>query len=173
MPFLYKDKMQSNRIYKADALIIDTKASNKAIVILGDPYNVDSFVEGSDKFKFVPNVPKKIHFPSFSVQFPNLNKLTSTSIRDSHYNELKSHRIVYNKLLDLSKFPKEYLEKPVIIDFSMYRENFNKYALRNRKEPSAMMGYLRTIMAEIKTLIAVLFIVVILVTLRFWIIRLC
>lgn len=149
MPFLYKSKMKPTIVYKSDYILINSNNENRALVILGEPYNADTFMENMSKYKFIPNVSSKIHFPSFSLQFPNLTKLTSTSIRDSHYNELKSHRIVFNKLLDLSKIPKEYNHKPIIIDFSMYRENFNKYALKNKKTSYSMMGELKQILKEI------------------------
>ena len=144
MPTIYHDKLRADKIYKTPKVYFHLKNGlNRAIAVINDSSNVDEFVETTQRFVFNPASSKKINFPPFKFSLPSFRETSNTSVRDSHYAELRSHKVVFNKLQDFSNIPENYNEKPIFADMSLFREEFNRYAIVSRKSPNSLFGTLR------------------------------
>ena len=137
-------RIQPNRIYKVDDLLIKLlKISKNSFVTLTATNSVEEMVTLVNRLKFLPNSPRKVFFPAFTLNATTLKPLRNTTARETKYRELKEHKLPFNRLIDLGRMQKLYDGKPVILDMSIYREAFNTYFNQHKKKPASSLGLLK------------------------------
>jgi hypothetical protein len=143
MAFLDLKKLSTTRIYKLEFLLLkasEFKDKKEIQLLMAEDPGLESFVSLSNTLKFQPNSPRKIYFPDYKINIPSLSTVHNTNIRDERFNELKSFKLPFNKILDLGKVGDAYASKPVIADASNIRDAFNRYCIIGKRRPSAAIG---------------------------------
>ena len=143
MSFFDLELLSTSKVYKLDYLLLKTnnfKDKKEIQLIMAEDPGLESFVNVLNTLKFNPNSPRKIYFPDYKINIPSLTTVHNTSIRDERFNELKSYKLPFNKILDLGKVGNEYASKPVVADASNIRDVFNRYCITSKRRPSAAIG---------------------------------
>ena len=145
MAFLNVKKLSNTRIYKLEYLLLkanEFKDKKEIQMLMSEDPSVESFVKMLNTLKFQPNTPRKIYFPDYKINVPSLSTNHNIMIRDNRFNELKSFKVPFNKILDLTKMKDLYDSKPVIADLSNIRDTFNRYCIIGKRRPAAALGVL-------------------------------
>lgn len=141
-----KTRLKPNIIYKNNKIILEVKEKDNILLISNSNYTTDDFVRTLKKFSFLPNTMKKISFPNFSLKLPSLRMVNDKAAMQSSFMELKTHKIQFNKITDPTVIPEEFLSKPVIVDTSIYRNEFNNYAIKSKRNTVSLRGLLKNIL---------------------------
>lgn len=146
MTVINLSKINHTRIYKVDSLMVNLPKSTKLTHLILSDNTVDGFVRTANAIKFVPNSPRKVAFPAFTINDSSFRILKNNAVRDSYFNELKEQRFPFNKILDLHKIPTQFNGKPILIDVSIYRYTFNQYIKDKKRKPGASFGIFKKLM---------------------------
>lgn len=141
-----KSKLKPNIIYKRNSLILETKNNDNVILVSNSNYNIDEFVETLSHLKFLPNTVKKIGFPNFRLSLPSMRVINDTASMQSSFMELRTHKVQFNKIINPKEIPLDFQSKPIIIDVSIYRNEFNNYAIKSKRSLVSLRGMLKGVL---------------------------
>lgn len=122
--------IKTKRIVKTDKLLLK---SNHDLIILNPEYTAEGLAKSLSHIAFRPNFILKVHFPNFKVRFPDLVFTNDNTTPNENYLELKTHRVNFNKVIDLSKMDTASINKPTIIDGSIFRQQYGYFHVKYKK----------------------------------------
>jgi hypothetical protein len=141
-------RMNSSKLYKASQLLIVNNSRTKPVLNLffGKEGTTDSLVEDVNYIHFSPNAPKKIWFPDYKLNVANLKTSRDLTVRNSFFNDLKSHKLSFNKVNNLATIDDKWAKKPIIVDLSKFRDEYNQYCNDHKKTYTTGYRFLKAML---------------------------